>query len=375
MTSVSIPMNNFLRQWDDTGPAVLDAVRQVGESGWYILGPEVERFEEALAAQVGRRFAVGCASGLDAIEIALRALGLEPGQKVLTTPLSAFATTLAILRAGGRPVFVDVDQSGLVDLELAGDVLAGDPSIRFFVPVHLFGHACPLEALAELKSRFDLKIVEDCAQAIGAHSGDRAVGSLGNLSALSFYPTKNLGALGDGGAVLADNESLRDICRSLRDYGQTAKYAHDLLGLNSRLDELHAAVLGRAFLPRLSGWILRRQSIAERYLQGIQHPRVRAVPVPRDSRPAWHLFPVLVEPGRRDAFRKYLQAAGIATAIHYPRTIPCQKALQNQSFDIQGELTHAEAFAEGEVSLPIHPYLSDEEVETVVRRIADWKPE
>jgi dTDP-3-amino-3,4,6-trideoxy-alpha-D-glucose transaminase len=375
MTSLSIPMNNFPRQWEDTGPAVLDAVRQVGESGWYILGPEVGCFEEALAAQVDRRFAVGCASGLDAIEIALRALGLERGQKVLTTPLSAFATTLAILRAGGRPVFVDVDQSGLVDLELAGDILARDPSIRFFVPVHLFGHACDLEALAKLKSRFDLQIVEDCAQAIGAYSSDRAVGSLGNVSALSFYPTKNLGALGDGGAVFTDDESLRDICRSLRDYGQTAKYAHDLLGLNSRLDELHAAVLGRAFLPRLSGWILRRQSIAERYLQGIRHPSVRAVPVPRDSRPAWHLFPVLVEPGRRDAFRKHLQAGGIATAIHYPRTIPCQKALQNQSFYIQGELTHAEDFAKGEVSLPIHPYLSDDEVEAVVRRIADWKPE
>jgi dTDP-3-amino-3,4,6-trideoxy-alpha-D-glucose transaminase len=373
MTSLSIPMNNFLRQWDDTGPAVLDAVRQVGESGWYILGPEVRSFEEALAAQVGRRFAVGCASGLDAIEIALRALGLEPGQKVVTTPLSAFATTLAILRAGGRPVFVDVDQSGLVDLERAGDVFARDPSIRFFVPVHLFGHACDLEALAELKSRFDLMIVEDCAQAIGAHSRDRPVGSLGNLSALSFYPTKNLGALGDGGAVLTDHESFRDICRGLRDYGQTAKYVHDLLGLNSRLDELHAAILRLAFLPRLSGWIVRRQIIAERYLQGIRHPSVRTVPVPQNSRPAWHLFPVLVEPDQRDAFRKHLQDGGIATAIHYPRTIPRQKALRNQSFDIQGELTHAEDFAEGEVSLPIHPYLSDEEVERVVRRIADWK--
>src|SRR5262249_21030827 len=150
--------------------------------------------------------------------------------------------------------------------------------------VHLFGHACDLEALADLKSRFDLNVVEDCAQAVGAQSGERAVGSVGNVSALSFYPTKNLGALGDGGAIFTDDEALKDACRVLRDYGQTSKYVHDLPGLNSRLDELHAAILRRAFLPRLKGWTQRRQAIAARYLEGIRHPSVRVVPVPRNSR-------------------------------------------------------------------------------------------
>ncbi len=366
-------MNDFTRQWADTGPAVLDAVRRVGESGWYILGPEVTAFEEALAGEAGRRFAVGCASGLDAIEIGLRALGLKPGDKVLTTPMSAFATTLAILRAGGRPVFVDVDQSGLIDLNRVRDLLERDASIRYLAPVHLFGHACDLDALDELKARFDLRIVEDCAQAIGARCGGRPVGSVGQLSALSFYPTKNLGALGDGGAILTDDPSLRDSCRAFRDYGQTAKYVHDVAGLNSRLDELHAAILRRAFLPRLSAWTVRRQSVAARYLEGIKNPLVRIVPVPQHSHSVWHLFPILVDPGNRERFSAHLLEAGIRTAIHYPRTIPSQKAIgEHSAFDVEGELTGAETFAAGEVSLPIHPYLRDDEIDAVVSRINGW---
>jgi len=375
MTATQIAMNDFVRQWADTAPAVLDAVNRVGAGGWYILGPEVKSFEEGLAAFLGRRFAVGCASGLDAIEIALRCLGLKPGQKVLTTPLSAFATTLAILRAGGRPVFVDVDQTGGIDLDRCKDLLARDSSIRFFVPVHLFGHPGNLELLAELKSRFQLKLVEDCAQAIGARFGGQPVASVGDVSALSFYPTKNLGALGDGGAVVTDDGALAHLARSLRDYGQTAKYVHDLVGLNSRLDELHAAILGRAFLPRLSQWAERREKIAQRYLQGIRNPLVRLVPVPADSRPAWHLFPVLVDPSQRNAFCAYLEEGGVRTGIHYPRIIPRQKAIATGPwFEIDGDLKRAEAFAAAEVSLPIHAYLRDDEVETVVSRINAWKP-
>src|SRR6266851_1327455 len=295
MSSAPIGLNDFARQWADTAPAVLEAVRQVGESGWYILGPEVSQFEEALAARLGRRFAVGCASGLDAIEISLRALGLKAG--------------------------------------------------------------------------------EDCAQAIGAYSGEHAVGSVGNLSALSFYPTKNLVALGDGGAVVTDDGSLAETCRNLRDYGQTAKYVHDLRGLNSRLDELHAAILGRAFLPKLAGWMERRQRIAEQYLQRIRNPSVRIVPVPSSCRSAWHLFPVLIEPGRREAFCTHLQDGGVRTGIHYPIIIPRQKALGDRSvFDVVGELTRADAFAAGEVSLPIHAYLRDDELEAIVSKINAWKP-
>src|SRR5262249_35588045 len=176
-----------------------------------------------------------------AIEIGLRCLGIRPGDKVLTTPLSAFATTLAVMRCGGVPVFVDTDPSGLLDLERCRSLLARDRGIRFLLPVHLYGHSIALDRLEALRAEFALGIVEDCAQAIGARSGARGVGTVGQVAALSFYPTKNLGALGDGGAVFTADEAIARRARALRHYGQSATYIHDEVGLNSRLDEIHAA--------------------------------------------------------------------------------------------------------------------------------------
>jgi dTDP-4-amino-4,6-dideoxygalactose transaminase len=271
-------MNDFRRQWQATGAAVLQATERVGASGWFVLGPEVAEFERLLAEGCGCAHAIGCGSGLDAIELSLRALGLVEGDRVLTTPLSAFATTLAIVRAGGTPVFVDVDENGLLDLGKVEQVLSADPTIRYLVPVHLYGQPLNLEDLEALKRRFGIFIVEDCAQAIGATWEGRPVGGVGDLSTLSFYPTKNLGALGDGGAILTNDRNLMLKCQSLRDYGQTGKYEHTLLGLNSRLDELHAAILRTAFLPRLSDWSTRRRDIASQYLSEIAHPQVKIEP-------------------------------------------------------------------------------------------------
>jgi dTDP-3-amino-3,4,6-trideoxy-alpha-D-glucose transaminase len=387
-------MNDFGRQWAETGDDVLAAVREVGESGWYVLGRQGTAFEGALARHLGRRHAIGCGNGLDALEIGLRALGVAPGQKVLTTPLSAYATTLAITRAGGVPVFVDVDRSGLIDLDLAERALAADALIRFMVPVHLYGHALDLDRLESIKRRFGLRIVEDCAQAVGAtavgatavgkaavcamaggaRSGDRPVGSVGDVAATSFYPTKNLGALGDGGAVLTDDDALDRTCRALRDYGQTSKYVHDLPGLNSRLDEVHAAVLARAFLPRLAAWTARRAAVADAYVSGLAAAaHVRPFPQPPHSRSVWHLFPVLVPADGRDAFMAHLKAAGVQSAVHYPKLIPEQRALAGVPFEVKGELTVAATLARGEVSLPIHPHLSDEDVARVVAAAKAWR--
>ena len=202
MQNQTIALNDFKKQWLDIKLAALKAMDSVGNSGWLILGKETLNFEKNLAARCGFPFAVGCANGLDAIEIALRCLGLKPGDHVLTTPLSAFATTLAILRAGGVPIFVDVDESGLIDLDLCAQALKNDPAIRFFLPVHLFGHALNSKKLANLKRDFPIKIIEDCAQAIGAQSFNLPVGLIGDAATLSLYPTKNLGCLGDGGALL-----------------------------------------------------------------------------------------------------------------------------------------------------------------------------
>lgn len=372
MTSVKITLNDFHRQWMETAEDVLSATAQVGASGWYILGRQVQVFEECLATWAKLPYVVGCANGLDAIEIALRASGLQPGGKVLTTPLSAFATTLAIVRAGGVPVFVDTDAGGLIDLQAARLALSGDRSIRHVVPVHLFGHSCDLDVLRSVRDDLDVVVVEDMAQAIGASWGDAPVGSVGQMSATSFYPTKNLGALGDGGAVLSSDAGLAAKCRVLRDYGQSAKYMHAEMGLNSRLDELQAAIMSKAHLPRLSGWTAARQRVAQRYLEGLDNPLVRPVPTSVVSKSVWHLFPVTVDPHVREAFMGYMGGRGVATGVHYPIIIPDQGAMQHASHSVLGDLAQARRLARMEVSLPIHPYLTDEEVARVIAAVNDW---
>jgi dTDP-4-amino-4,6-dideoxygalactose transaminase len=366
-----ILLNDFQRQWADTRAEVMEAVERVGASGWYILGRGVESFERALAPVFDRPHAVGCASGLDAIEIGLRALGLRPGDRVLTTPLTAFATTLAIVRAGGVPVFADVDDRGLVDLGLCEHLLAGG-GIRFFVPVHLYGQSLDLDRLADLRDRFQLAVVEDCAQSIRARWGAVAAGSVGQVAATSFYPTKNLGALGDGGAVVTGDPELARRCASLRHYGQTTRYVHELLGLNSRLDELHATVLEHAFLPRLAGWTERRREIAHRYRSGIRHPDVHLLAPPAASAPVWHLFPAFVAPGAREGFQRFLDGRGVQTAIHYPRLTSDQEALESVPHQAPLPLENARRLAMSEVSLPIHPYLTDTEADTIIAAVNDW---
>jgi len=367
-------LNDFRTQWADVGHDVQAAFTRVGESGWYILGTEVRAFESSAAELFGTAAAIGCASGLDAIEIGLRAMGLAPGDRVLTTPLSAFATTLAIVRAGGIPEFVDVDPRGQLDLDRCADVLQHHPEIRFFVPVHLYGHALDLGALAALAARFGVRILEDCAQAIGARWEDRPVGSVGLASATSFYPTKNLGAMGDGGAVVTSDLEVASFCRSLRDYGQSERYRHERLGLNSRLDELHAAILSSAFLPRLKAWTERRRAIAAEYRANLRHPAVTVPELDARSQSVWHLFPVLVEAPYREAFRRHLGAQGIDTGVHYPILIPAQQALAGVPYRVHGELTQAARYAAGEVSLPIHPYLDRTAIDRVVVAVNGWVP-
>lgn len=373
MADPDVQLNDFRRLWADAGADVLAAIAAVGERGWYVLGPEVRGLEAALAGRFGRTQAVGCASGLDAIELALRALELAPGARVLTTPLTAFATTLAIVRAGGVPVFVDVDPHGLLDLDRCAEALEEDPGLRAMVPVHLYGHALDLARLEALRDRFGLLLVEDCAQSIGAVWRGRPAGSVGQLAATSFYPTKNLGALGDGGAVAGDDPALAERCRALRDYGQTERYLHAHLGLNSRLDELHAAVLARAFLQRLEGWTARRRAIAAAYQAAIRNPRVRLPGSPAGSEGVWHLFPVQVPAALRGSFTRHLSARGVQTGVHYPRLVPHQPALAGAPHEVWGSLARAETLAATEVSLPIHPYLEDREIERVVEAVAGWE--
>lgn len=376
LTEVKIVLNDFKRLWADVESDVLASVKTVGESGWYILGSQVRDFESQLAQFWGHSYGIGTGNGLDAIEIGLRALGLQPGEKVLTTPLSAFATTLAIIRAGGKPYFVDVDPSGLMDLEQA-EALLQKEAIRFLVPVHLYGHALSLSTLETLKNRYHLSIVEDCAQAIGATHEERMVGTVGQVAATSFYPTKNLGAFGDGGAALTSDPNLATLLQSLRDYGQTQKYVHEHLGLNSRLDEVQAAILKEVLLPKLPQWTKKRQEIAKAYCEGIHHPHLK-IPTPLDTHGSvWHLFPIRVPQDKRQRFMDALRGRGILTAIHYPALIPDQPAFLKAfpgeaSIDTTLKFPQAKRFTKEVVSLPIHPYLSDDEVSQVIEACHSW---
>jgi len=317
-----VQANDFRRQWEDLRDDALAAFESVGAGGWYILGEEVRAFERELASLWGFPHAAGVASGLDAIEISLRALGCGPGDRVLTTPISAFATTLAIVKIGAVPVFVDTDANGLMDLERCKEVR----DVRFCVPVHLYGFPLDPSALRQLRDERELLIVEDCAQA--THT--KWV-TAGQIAATSFYPTKNLGAMGDGGAILSRDAEFDARVRALRDYGQTAKYRHDFIGYNSRLDELHAAFLRRAGLPRLERWTSRRREIAAAYLKGIRNPGVRLPMLPEGVEPSWHLFPVWISPERREAFARHLNLG-----IHYPVAIPDQKAMIGVPFEAPG---------------------------------------
>ncbi len=364
--------NDFQRQWQDIQEDALAAFRTVGESGWYILGTEVREFEAALAAYWGIAHAAGVASGLDALEISLRVLGCQSGDSVLTTPVSAFATTLAILKIGAVPVFIDTDDRGLVNLERARDLFWRRPDIRFFVPVHLFGHALDLAALRKMREESGVHIVEDCAQSIGARFNGVACGTAGQFAAVSFYPTKNLGALGDGGAILTGNESWLSQVSVLRDYGQSAKYHHEVVGYNSRLDEVQAAILHRAMLPRLNGWIARRRAIAQQYLDGIHHAEVSCPRPPEGSESSWHLFPVLVPAARKPAFVEYLKASGVTPGEHYPMIIPDQPVMAHAGFELADDCQTARRFAASEVSLPIHPYLTAAEISRVIEVVNAW---
>jgi dTDP-3-amino-3,4,6-trideoxy-alpha-D-glucose transaminase len=352
-----ILLNDFQRQWEDIGTDAVDAFQSTGESGWYILGKEVEAFEAELSAIWGLPHAAGVASGLDALEIGLRALGCGPGERVLTTPLSAFATTLAIVKLGAKPIFADTGGHGLIDLNLCRQILRDQPDIRFFVPVHLYGQCLDLHGLLE---EFDLRIVEDCAQSIGTHSG-----IIGQAAATSFYPTKNLGALGDGGALLTRDPEIAAIVRELRDYGQSAKYQHDRIGYNSRLDEVQAAILRRALLPRLRKWTGRRREIAEAYRSSLRLRVIAREPS------CWHLFPVAVDD--KPGFMAHLKARGVQTGEHYPIAIPDQQALAGVRHEVIGDLRVARDLCRTEVSLPIHPYLTDDEVGRVIDAVNEWR--
>ncbi len=354
---------NALAPGEDAA-AVRAAIDRVVASGWFVLGPEVEAFEEEFAAACGAGHAVGVGTGTDAITLALRALDIGAGDEVITSPLSAAYSALAIMMSGARPVFADIDPDRLT-LDPDAAAAAVTPRTRAIVPVHLYGQAADMAGLGRVAARHQLAIVEDACQAHLATAGGRPVGTVGIAGAFSFYPTKNLGALGDGGAVLTGDRALADRIKRLRNGGQTARYHHAEAGANSRLDELQAAIL-RARLPFLQGWTARRREIAAQYRPAVGGPRV-GVPGEHDPGHVYHLFPVLTP--ARDALQAHLSAAGIETLIHYPVPIPRQPALASAN---PAMCPIADRISAEVLSLPIYPSLTGDAVSHVIDAVRDF---
>jgi dTDP-4-amino-4,6-dideoxygalactose transaminase len=341
------------------------AIERVVASGWFILGPEVDAFEREFAAASGAAYAVGVGNGTDAIALILRALGIGAGDEVITTPLSAAYSTLAIMMTGARPVFADIDPDRLT-LDPAAAAAAVGPRTKAILPVHLYGQAADLAALAAVAARHHLALVEDCCQAHLATAAGRCVGTVGVAGAFSFYPTKNLGALGDGGAVVTSDADLARTIRLLRNGGQTDRYHHLVAGVNSRLDEMQAAIL-RARLPFLRGWTERRRALAARYRAALAGGCV-TVPPERDSGHVYHLF--VVRSTARPRLQQHLGSRGIETLVHYPVPIPDQPAVASAQ---PAACPLATAACAEVLSLPLHPGLDEGDVGEVATVIRQFK--
>jgi dTDP-4-amino-4,6-dideoxygalactose transaminase len=342
----------------EDAPAIEAAIARVVRRGWFVLGPELESFERDFATACGAGRAVGVGTGTDALAIALRALGVGPGDEVITSPLSAAYSALAIMMTGARPVFADIDPDRLT-IDPAAVAAAVTPRTAAIMPIHLYGQAADMPAIAAVAERHDLAIVEDCCQAHLAACEGRPVGSFGALAAYSFYPTKNLGALGDGGALTTSDAALADRARRLRNGGQTDRYHHAEFGVNSRLDEMQAAILSvrLGWLPR---WTGRRRALARLYRERLAHVDTITVPPERDPGHVYHLFPV--RSPARDAMQAHLKANGVETLIHYPIPIPRQPALAAQS---PAECPVADRVCAEIFSLPLYPTLADAAVAQV----------
>lgn len=351
---------------------VLSVVTQVIDSQKFILGEEVKKLEAELAPYCGAKFAIGCASGSDALLLALMALDCGVGQEVLTSPFTFFATGGAIARAGARPVFVDVEPDTFnLDPNRVEDALKAHPGVKAIIPVHLFGQCADMDAINALAQRHGAAVIEDAAQSIGAEYRSRRAGSLGDISCFSFFPSKNLGAYGDGGLLTTNDENLARKLAALRVHGGIRKYYHEWVGINSRLDALQAAIL-RVKFRHLDKWTGGRQHNADRYRQLIDEWKIPVI-APREAsyttRHVYNQFTIRCE--KRDALQAYLKQNGVGTEIYYPLPLhqqPCFAYLGYQT----GDLPVSEQVAAEALSLPIYSELPAEDLEYVCRTIQSF---
>ncbi len=383
MRAVNVPLFNMTRQYEGFKDEMLSAMDKVISSGRVILGSEVSSLEKNIAEYVGSDHGIGVANGSDALFIALDALGIKEGDYVITTPYSFFATVSCITRLDAVPVFADIDPTTFnVDLDKVEYILKNHPQkdkIKAFIPVHIFGQTVDLERLVSLREKYGIKILEDCAQSIGStwfNSDGRIVNSasVGDAATFSFFPTKNLGAYGDGGMIVTSDEAVAKNCRILRKHGSKKKYYHEVVGINSRLDELQAAILNVKF-KRLNNYIEKRKAIAFKYAElfkenvleeMIDFPEVKA-----DGTHVYHQYVIRLKSGNRDKLREFLTEKGIGTSVYYPKPLHLQPCFEYLGYK-EGDLPVAEKACFETLALPVFPEMRDEEIVYVVESIKGY---
>ena len=383
--AISVPLLDLRAQYESIRDEIEAAVRGVLESQRFILGPEVEALEEEIAVFSQCEHGIGVSSGTDALLVSLMAIDLKPGDEVITTPYTFFATVGAIARLGGRPVFVDIDPVSY-NIDPSQTEAAVTKRTKAIIPVHLYGQMADMGPIVEVAKRHGLRVIEDAAQAIGAEYKDRRAGSVGDLGCFSFFPSKNLGAFGDGGMVTTNDPELADKVRLLRNHGYRPKYYNKIVGGNFRLDALQAAVL-RVKLKHLDEWTAARQANAARYAElfkdsGLLHGSLVTLPqLPSSSltpdichltpnfRHIYNQFVIRVTKESRDGLRIFLKDRNIGTEIYYPVPAHVQECFEGLGYEL-GNMPESEAAAAETVALPIYPELTDDQIECVVRQIA-----
>lgn len=375
---MKVPLLDLTGQYQSIKDEVLEKISEICESQYFILGPEVEKLETAIAAYCGTAHAIGVSSGTDALLIALMAAGIGPGDRVLTSPYTFFATAGAVARVGAQPVFCDIDPDTYnISPASAGRVLADMPAsrretVKAIIPVHLYGQCADMNAILELAEAHHLTVIEDAAQAIGARYGKRSAGSMGDFGCFSFFPSKNLGAFGDGGMVTTNSPELYERLKILRVHGGHPKYYHKTIGGNFRLDALQAAVVGIK-LKYLDAWTEKRQENADTYRALFEQAGIAdrvELPEAREARHIYNQFIIRV-PEKRDELRQFLVAAGIGVEIYYPVPLHLQECFDHLGYG-PGDFPVAEMAAQQTLALPIYPELTRAQLAMVVDQINDF---
>ncbi len=366
----TIPLLDLQSQYREIREEVAAAVRRVMESQKFILGEDVKELEKEIASYCNARFAVGCASGSDALFLALLATGIQPGDEVLTAPYTFFATVGAIVRAGAIPVFVDIEaESFNIDAAQVEDALDRHPKVRAMIPIHLFGACADMDPLTRMAERRGIVVIEDAAQAIGAEYRGRRAGALAAVACLSFFPSKNLGACGDGGMLTTDDAALAERLASLRVHGSRKKYYHQYVGINSRLDALQAAIL-RVKLRHLDSWTAGRQRNADYYRRRLAElgvPVAAPRPHPYVTRHIYNQF--VIAGSRRDELQAFLKRQGIGTEVYYPVPMHMQECFAGLGHR-EGEFPVSERMARESLALPVYPELSAQELDYICQALA-----